>query len=93
VLRDLKLTRLPMERSVSMAYSLSLLRWSNYPNGADASVEAHASRDSGVVVVVVVRKLCASRGPAGFIGGSWPSAVLLHGWNHWKGDDLGNNVG
>jgi hypothetical protein len=79
-----------------MAYSLSLFRWSNYRNGADTSVEAHASRDSGVVVVVVVRKLCASCGPAGFIGGSWPSAALLHGWNHcgvWKDDDLGNNGG
>ena len=39
-------------------------------------------RDSGVVVVVVVKKLCASRGPTGFSGGSWPSAAALHAWNH-----------
>lgn len=39
-------------------------------------------RDSGVVVVVVVKKLCASGGPTGFSGGSWPSAAALHAWNH-----------
>jgi hypothetical protein len=83
-LRDLDFTggRLAdgKKRKDGLQFESHVTEQTNYRNGADrVAQECGGACDSGVVVVVVVRKLCAACGPTGFSGGSWTSVDNLHG--------------